>query len=326
VRVEARWVAPFAAAVEFEARRLRPIERLTAEGRGSAELVVRRFVVVDVLHLARVRFDRSQKAPVAIVPARGPVARPDVLPQFVSGDQLGHPSGRPEGDLIEMRRYAPGDPLKLVLWKLYGRTGRLLVRTPERAVSPSEVTLTYFVAASADEATAGVARTLIETGALGNALTFRADGATESTRSPGEALAQVVRSAGARSQGGAALGAFLDEGEAKGVRACILFVPSRPGPWLDRVAGALAGRPGPVRVFIGVDGLSTEKRRGRLGGLLYRRGTDAKQGECIDAVRTVVRGLESAGAVMRIVDRVSGRVFRPEELTSSAHATCTKAR
>ncbi|MDR3636246.1 MAG: DUF58 domain-containing protein [Isosphaeraceae bacterium] len=314
VRIEVRWRSPSNATTEFVAERGRLVEHVTAEVRGTAETVVRRFVVADVLHLSRVRFDRSQASSVAILPARGPLARPDVLPQFVSGDQLGHPSGRPEGDLIEMRRYAPGDPLKLVLWKLYGRTGRLLVRTPERAVSPSAATLAYFVAGLADEASAGVARGLIENGALGNDVTFRADGAPATTRAPGEAVNQVVRSVEARHQSGAGLASFLDEGEATGIRACILFVPSRPGPWLDRVATAIAARPGPVRVFVGVDGLRPASTRARLHDLLVHNGAGANQGESVNVVNAAAHRLEAAGAIVRVVDRVSGRVFRPEDL------------
>jgi hypothetical protein len=316
VRIDIQWRSPSIATAEFVAEHAKLVEQVVAEVRGTAESVVRRFIVADVLHLSRVRFDRSQAGPVTILPARGPLARPDVLPQLVSGEQLGHPSGRPEGDLIEMRRYAPGDPLKLVLWKLYGRTGRLLVRTPERAVSPSEAMLAYFVAGAADEASAGVARSLIETGALGTHVTFGADGAPATTRAPGEGVNQVVRSVEARNQSGAGLAAFLDQGEAKGVRACILFVPSRPGPWLDRVAAALAGRPGPVRVLVGVDGLRPAPGRAGLHGLLVRRG--ANQAEVMDLVSATAGRLESAGAIVRVVDRVSGRAFRPDELAAVA--------
>lgn len=318
VRVEIRWRLPAEARAEFVTERVRPVEQVTADGRGQADAVIRRFVVVDVFHLARVRFERSSAGAVTVLPRRGPTARPDVLPQFVSGDQLGHPSGRPEGDLMEMRRYAPGDPLKLVLWKLYGRTGRLLVRTPERAVSPTEAVLAYFVAGQGDEASAGVARGLIEAGSLGNAATFGADGAPGATRNPAEAVSQVVRSVAARDQGGAGLAWFVDEGEAAGGRACILFVPSQPGAWLDRVAGALAGRPGPVRAFVGVDGLHPASRRSRLRTLLVRRGVDANSGADAADVAAVVGRLEAAGALVRVVDRTSGQIFRPDELTGSA--------
>ena len=57
-----------------------------------------------------------------------------------SGDAVSHPAGRQEGELIEMRRYGPGDPLRHVLWKTYARTRRLLVRMHERAISPRPTT------------------------------------------------------------------------------------------------------------------------------------------------------------------------------------------
>jgi hypothetical protein len=314
VRIELHWRAPAPARAVLVAEGLRLVEEVTAEHRGDANAVIRRFVVADVLHLARVRFDRSQTCSVAVLPARGPSPRPVVLPQLTNGDQLGHPSGRHEGDLIEMRRYAPGDPLKLVLWKLYGRTGRLLVRTPERALSPSESTLAYFIAGEADEASAGVARGFLETGALGTEVTFSADGATERTRTPGEAVHQVARSVEAREQGAVRLSSFLSDGEAEGIRACVLFAPGRPGHWLDRTVRALAGRPGPVRVFVGVDGLRSTATHAGLRRWVVRGDREPRRSADVGQVGAVVAQLEAAGALVCVVDRVSGRVLRPDEL------------
>jgi hypothetical protein len=181
-------------------------------------------------------------------------------------------------------------------------------------VAPSEATLAYFVAGEADEASAGVARGFIEAGALGTDVTFGADGADTPTRAPGEAVCQVARSVRAREQGAAGLASFLDDGERAGVRSCVLFVPDRPGPWLDRAVGALAGRHGPVRVFIGVDGLRPNAIHERLRRWVLYGGSTRNRRADVAQVGAVAARLEAAGALVRVVDRGSGQVFRSDEL------------
>src|SRR5262249_27748597 len=138
--------------------------------------VVRRFLVSDVFGLGRFTVRRRSAQKIHVRPATGGVNGLELLPQYDRGDLTAHPEGTPEGDLVEMRGYGAGDPLKRVLWKVYARTGRLLVRMPERAVSPCERTLAYLVASLADEPSAGLARAVLESGALGADFLFAADG------------------------------------------------------------------------------------------------------------------------------------------------------
>src|SRR4029077_19754465 len=97
--------------------------------RALAAEVVRSIRVSDVFGMARVIFRRRMVMDVRIEWHCGAVKPQQLFSQTNSGDAFSHPDGKPEGDLIEMRRYVPGDPLKLVLWKLYARSGQLLVRT-----------------------------------------------------------------------------------------------------------------------------------------------------------------------------------------------------
>src|SRR5262249_11252208 len=158
-------------------------------------------------------------------PDMGKLQHVPLLQQAIAGDEQAHPDGRPGGDYLEVRPYGPGDPLRLAVWKIYARTGQLLVRLPEKAITASRRTLVYFVAGPGDEPSAGIARAVLETGQLGNDYHFGADGADAMVRTAPEAVDQLVRSASARQRGGQGLAPFLDRGEAVGVRACILFVP-----------------------------------------------------------------------------------------------------
>jgi Protein of unknown function DUF58 len=211
-RVEISWVAAKDAVVRLVPRRTRTVEEVMANGRMAARRVERRFVVGDIAHVARVRFVRGRDESITVRPSRGAAGRPRPMAQRVAGDQIGHPDVKPEGELMEMRRYSPGDSLKLVLWKLYARTGRLMVRTPERSLSMTEATRAYLVAGPRDEAAAGIARGWIEGGGLGLGSAFGADGRLGSARSAADALDRLVQSAGARDRGGLDLDASSTRG------------------------------------------------------------------------------------------------------------------
>jgi hypothetical protein len=320
VKVEWAWEAPAKVEVRTTPRGSGLEEEVTANERGHHEEIVRRFTVSDVFGLTRFWFRRRQGRKVKVRPAPGAVDALRLLPQYDAGDLMAHPEGSPVGDLVEMREYGPGDPLKRVLWKVYARTGRLLVRLPEKSVMPCERTLAYLVAGEGDEPSAGVARHALESGALRADFVFGADGADNPTSETHEGLEQVVRSAGAREQGGDGLERFLAHGEAEGLRACVLFVPHTRGAWLDRVAEQVARRPGPFRVLVGVDGLRPAEKGSPLRRLLLRRRTEA--GACPEQVRQVHDRLCQAGAEVTLVDRTTGEILvLPEAPAGAANRT-----
>jgi hypothetical protein len=309
VRVDLAWERPEGVTVQGVAGRGGLHEEATATERTLCDTVVRRVTVTDILGLSRLTFRRRLDQPIQALPSCGQVKPLHLLQQNIPGDQIAHPEGQPAGDYIEMRRYTPGDPLKLVLWKVYARTRRMLVRTPERAVAPCEKTLAYLVAAEADEPAAGIARAVLENGSLGNDFIFCADGEEVPTRNVHEAIEQVVRSSNARGHGGSGLGQFLAQGESQGIGACILFVPGRPRAWLNRVAETVAGNRGPFRVIIGVDGIATAKP-GRLRRLLLHEkpGSSTRVAD----VRQVYDRLLGLGADVCVVNRVSGKILTPQ--------------
>ena len=55
-----------------------------------------------------------------------------------------------DGDRIELRRYVPGDSARFIHWKVFGRTRKLMVRVPERALSRARRTVGVLVRMSID--------------------------------------------------------------------------------------------------------------------------------------------------------------------------------
>ena len=113
--------------------------------------VKRRFVVEDAFGLARIVFSREQPQPLQVLPTTGKLEPGVVLHALSLGAEMPHPLGAPRGDRADMRRYVPGDPVRLVLWKVYARTRELVVRHPEHAFSPTLRVAAYLVVNRADE-------------------------------------------------------------------------------------------------------------------------------------------------------------------------------
>ncbi|MEM6959018.1 MAG: DUF58 domain-containing protein, partial [Myxococcota bacterium] len=190
-------------------------ERLEAFARGEVQRLRRRFVIQDPLGLTRLAFHREQRAELKIVPHLGRLHLRDALTSLAGGEDRPHPRGSLEGDRVELRRYAPGDPARFIHWKIFARSRRLMVRMPERSLVETRRTLAYLVAGDGDEASSAVARVAVER-VLGSAREewrFAADG-SESTDRRDEALAAILRSRG--EEGGVGLPAFLRGEETQG--------------------------------------------------------------------------------------------------------------
>jgi len=141
------WEDAFAPRVEtrLERRGGRLGETVRPLRRGQLDGVTRKVTVGDVLGIASITWRVRDPVPVSIAPWRGMMDSVEVWTRMTSGDGESNPTGEPVGDYIEMRRYSPGDSPKLLLWKVYARTRKLLVRVPERAVTPQPRTCAYLV-------------------------------------------------------------------------------------------------------------------------------------------------------------------------------------
>jgi hypothetical protein len=167
------------------------------------------------------------------MPFRGLLSNMPPPPGLAEGDDLSDPYAEPKGDRVEMRQYAPGDPIRMVLWKVYARGGKMMVRTPERSVAERKRGCAYLVTSPQDDATAAVARVAIERGLLGDDWRFAADGVDREANDDRDAAFEIIARSGEASQQdrAARLGAFLTKCENDGYQFCLLCIPHDAPAW-----------------------------------------------------------------------------------------------
>jgi Protein of unknown function DUF58 len=330
VKLEWSWIAPAATVrARKEGGLLR--EEIVPLRRGLGERVVRRVVVSDAFGLCRVAFRSAEARSVRVIPGTGALRSVHVVRSIAAGEDTYDPAGSPEGERVDTRGYAPGDPMRFVLWKVYARSRQLVVRTPERAYSVARETLAYLVAGEGDEAAAGAARVAVEAGALGPTWVLGADGDARDARTVPEALDLLARSAAATpEEHGAGLGAFLKRNVRGAAGRAVIFVPARPGPWIARVVAAIRARPqvsvagsarrAPLDVVVCSDGVDWDTSRSLLARLAFA-GVKIPPGSARASaadLTAVLAGLAPANARVLLVDRVTGRAHAESSRRSPA--------
>jgi hypothetical protein len=317
VTVRWKWLSPLAT-VRAVSERRRLHEESTPARRGLYEQVVRRVEIGDPFGLARCAFRVTDPRAVRALPSVGALKRVEVVRTLAPGEEISNPKGGPDGERADMRAYAPGDPIKFILWKVFARTGDLVLRSPERAFSPAKQTTAYLVTGVGDEAAAGVARLLVETNSLGSKWVLGADGSDEEARGPQQAMELIARSGMCPpEQGAAGLGAFLKRHANAGGRV-VVIVPATPGPWLDRAraAAAQAGALGGVEFIVCADGVAPVQKRSALAKVLFEAPSAESElaggGDPLptqDELRQVCASLGGQKGSVLIVDRRAGRVY-----------------
>jgi len=307
VQVRWTWVSPGAEVAEPLSRSGRVAERVTLGGRGIFPSVVRRIVVQDAFGLSRVAFRHRQPGPIEVLPHLGGIRRLPVLTSLTGGEEFPHPMGLEDGDRVELRRYVPGDSARFIHWKVFGRTRKLMVRVPERALSRARRTVAYLVAGAHDEAAAAAARAAIEEEALGTDWQFAADGAPEATSDRSEALHKVLTSSGFSGPSGSGMTRFLAEVDPRGPAALVVFAPPTMGRWLDELRSLTARRYGRIRVVLAVDAVheGTMQSRWRRWLLTPTGSRGIERGD----LERVGRALSQLRCEVVIIDRVSGRLL-----------------
>jgi uncharacterized protein (DUF58 family) len=307
VQVRWTWVSPGAEVAEPLSRSGRVAERVTLRGRGIFPSVVRRVVVQDAFGLSRVAFRHRQPGPIEVLPHLGGIRRLPVLTSLTGGEEFPHPMGLEDGDRVELRRYVPGDSARFIHWKVFGRTRKLMVRVPERALSRARRTVAYLVAGAHDEAAAAAARAAIEEEALGTDWQFAADGSPEATSDRSEALHKVLTSSGFSGSSGSGMTRFLAEVDPRGPAALVVFAPPTMGRWLDELRSLTARRYGRIRVVLAVDAVheGTMQSRWRRWLLTPTGSRGIERGD----LERVGRALSQLRCEVVIIDRVSGRLL-----------------
>lgn len=319
VRVRWNWETP-EASVRLVPLKRRLHEEVTPLRRGLHEEIVRRIEVSDAFGLTRVTFTSRETRVVRFVPSMGALRTMRVVRSIAGGDEISHPAGPPEGERVDLRHYAPGDPIKFVLWKVFARSRQLVVRNPERAIAPTRQTVAYLVTGQGDEPAAGAARVAVDTGALGAEWVLGADGGEDYAKTPSQALEVLSRSATTPyPDGGAGLSNFLQRATPGGVARAVVFVPGRPGPWLDRVVATVKARTAPnqaqspVEFVVCTDGIVTAPKSTWLSRIAFKVLPPETGGTVVpspgDEVAAVLRALASTRAPVTLIDRAGGKVF-----------------
>ncbi|MBP9113778.1 MAG: hypothetical protein KBF88_13280, partial [Polyangiaceae bacterium] len=168
----------------------------------------------------------------------------------------------------------------------------------------------------ADEAAAGAMRVAIETGAFGSGYTLGADGVPNVAKDRQAGLDLVTRSSVCpASEGGKGLDLFLRKEAMTAGSRVVVFVPARPGPWMDRVVGAkkaLQGRGTTFEWIVCCDGILEERPRSRLSRFLRaeepvaRAPHDAKTSS--SELRSVIERLSTTRGSILYLDRLTGRI------------------
>ena len=207
--------------------------------RGIYPRVVRKVSVTDILGLTAISWREREQAEISILPHRGALDQMTLLEGLAAGEDLCDPRGDPYGDRVDMRQYAPGDSPRLILWKSYARTRKLLVRINERALAARPRSCAYLVAGTGDEAGAGLMRVILERGFLGESWRFGADGNANYACNLPEALRLITQSGNLSPDEGTGLPDYLAQAEKDGYSACFLVVPPTEGPWIEPVLAAI---------------------------------------------------------------------------------------
>ena len=307
VQVRWTWLSPEAEVTDRASENGRLRERVTLRQRGIFTTISRRVVVQDAFGLSRIAFQHQQAGPIEVLPHLGGIRRLPVLTSLTGGEEYPHPMGLEGGDRVELRRYVPGDSARFIHWKVFSRTRKLMVRTPERALSRARRTVAYLVAGEHDEAAAAAARAAIEEEALGTDWQFAADGSPEATSDRSEALHKVIGSSCFAGTSGAGLKRFLAEVDPRGPASLVVFAPPVAGAWLEEMRAVTGRRHGRVRVVVAVDSVHDVQAQSRWRRwLLTPVGSSGVERADLERVG---RALGQLRCEVVIIDRVSGRVL-----------------
>jgi hypothetical protein len=306
------WVTP-RGACRLVGAESRFAESITPRGRVRATEVVREIAQEDLFGLWRFRWRTLEARPVLWLPDPGRLTAADLAACLATGDLLSHPYAPARGDLIDARLYTRSDPARLILWKVYARTRQLLVRAPEQARSPDRHPLVYFVAGPHDDAAAGAARLIVESGIFGEGARFATDGSPAPVTDRNAAIDALCASVDHRERGGADLAAALGDPLVDADDPVVLVVAADAGGWQPRVLDAIARRPERFAVLACGDAAAPSPRTGGSWGWRRWRNWFVRPA-AIDGrpFGTLVRSIDPlvcTGARVALAERRSGRVI-----------------
>lgn len=249
VQIDWRWLEPVA-----QVRLNHGFEEATLARRGNYDKVVREFVVSDVLGLARIRFQRTFPGDFQVLPGLGRLAHQPLMIRWSSGDEVSDPRGEPQGDRVDMRQYSHGDAPRTILWKVFARTRRLMVRIPERAMSAKPKVCAYLVTGPSDEPAAALCRAMLEMELLGPEWRFGCDGCEGQDHNRGAALERISRSGRSLQPEPDQLSNYLRQAQQDGYAQSIIVLPLDMAGREEQVRDHLLKSPIPAHLCFAIDG------------------------------------------------------------------------
>ena len=288
-------------------------ERVVFPRRGHWERIRRHFRITDLFGICRIRFSHESKMDVLVEANLGKLENPVFAQGMQAGGDMPHPMGKPYGDRVDIRNYAPGDPVRYILWKIYARTGQLVVRNPEKSLQPAERILAYLIASDRDSAAAGAAQATINAQGSRDDWKFGADGSLSIVTDRQQATDLITRSVDAEEKQGAHIETFIREAQDERFQSLIVFAPPEEGEWVDRVIKIRNKIQ--ISIVIGIDSVETKKRFHRMQKLVFIQEDSAY--ECVlskDFFANVVQRLQLSNIDVQIADRSSGMIVDADHM------------
>ena len=219
------WRQPSGVVVTTKRERGQLREHIVAPYRFASNVIDRQFRCADFLGLAEVSWIVQERRSVRILPARAETAAFALRAGVGQGSEQEAPSGDPLGSLTEMREYRPGDSPRLIRWKLFAHSRKLVVRTPEPALEESPNACAWLAGGASSEAAARLAREALESGILGEQWGFGASGSPTIVLGDLDAARdRIAGSGGAREMDTREILSFLANAERAGFSACYMFL------------------------------------------------------------------------------------------------------
>jgi len=285
-------------------------EEVVLARRGVYSQVVREFRVSDLLGLARVRFRRIQNGEFQVIPALGRLQQQPLLVQWTGGDEISDPRGDPSGDRVDIRQYTRGDSPRTILWKVFARSRRLMVRVPERSHSPRPKVCSYLITGPRDEAAAALCRVLLEGEMLGPEWRFGCDGLKGQDQHKSSAMERLCRSAQSRQPQPDQLLAYLQQAQQDGYSQGIVVLPVDLAGREQAVRDALLRSPVPLQLCLAVDGQPQASGSGRgLPRLFYSLRQPGSAQRLDLQLRKIAELFRGYPGPIRLVDRRSGALL-----------------
>lgn len=323
VEVRLEWLLPADGRVHEDVEGGFVAERVAFEDHAEVTQAMRKIVVRDVFGLASLSLRHRDAVDFAVLPHAGGLRSLPLLRSLTGGDDVPHPLGIAQGDRLELRRYAPGDPARFIHWKVFARTQKLVVRMPERALSRAHRVAAYLVCGEQDGASAAAARVALEEAAFGADYCFGADGSPKPARSVEPSMSAIRRSSAERSHSGRDLTAFVKEVEREGPASFVVFVPPNLGPAVEAVRQALGRNAHPTRVVIGVDALAPDGQRSMWSRLTLK--DSGKVRVSTAQLREVIAAYRRLPCEVVVLDRASGRAMGEAHLQHAARPASGEA-